>query len=360
MTTGMQLDRTLHAVLETFVERGYPPHYTELAARFGVGPEEGKKLVHDLAATGLPVWLYPGTDLIASCAPFNAQPTQYRLSGLGVEGGARGDQVGAGIEPHRQPRRREVVDELLPFLRPDAEPRGELRVVRRVSALHERLEDGVERPVELHSGRHRAPPGRSSAAAAASLRRDGVLGWLRASRRRRRGGGPERDRHRARGFEGVVDLAPLRRGEQVPSPRLVEDRAPEGDADVDPRQPALVRRRLRLGGEREPARREPALRQEVADVVADAPAQRREERVARVRPRALRPDDELVAPARRVESRVAPVLHRHRVHGQRSSRSAAPIAAGTAKMARTRRRVQRQSAGSWRGTVRRPPNCTHP
>src|SRR6266508_1173278 len=69
MTTGMQLDRTLHAVLETFVERGYPPHYTELAARFGVGPEEGKKLVHDLAATGLPVWLYPGTDLIASCAP---------------------------------------------------------------------------------------------------------------------------------------------------------------------------------------------------------------------------------------------------------------------------------------------------
>ncbi len=86
MTTGTQLDRTLHAVLETFVERGYPPHYTELAARFGVGPEEGKKLVHDLAATGLPVWLYPGTDLIASCAPFNAQPTQYRLS---VDGRAR-------------------------------------------------------------------------------------------------------------------------------------------------------------------------------------------------------------------------------------------------------------------------------
>jgi hypothetical protein len=80
MTTGTQLDRTLHAVLETFVERGYPPHYTELAARFGVGPEEGKKLVHDLAAAGLPVWLYPGTDLIASCAPFNAQPTPYRLS----------------------------------------------------------------------------------------------------------------------------------------------------------------------------------------------------------------------------------------------------------------------------------------
>ncbi len=59
MTTAARLDRTLHVVLETFVDRGYAPHYTEIAARFGVGPEEGKKLVHDLAATGLPVWLYP-------------------------------------------------------------------------------------------------------------------------------------------------------------------------------------------------------------------------------------------------------------------------------------------------------------
>lgn len=27
----------------------------------------------------MPIWLYPGTDLIASCAPFNNQPTQYRV-----------------------------------------------------------------------------------------------------------------------------------------------------------------------------------------------------------------------------------------------------------------------------------------
>jgi hypothetical protein len=38
MTTATQLDRTLHFVLETFVERGYAPHYTEIAARFGVAP----------------------------------------------------------------------------------------------------------------------------------------------------------------------------------------------------------------------------------------------------------------------------------------------------------------------------------
>jgi hypothetical protein len=75
----LQLDRTLQVILETLVERGYAPHYTELAARFGTSPEEAKGLLRDLVATGLPIWLYPGTDLIASCAPFNNQPTQYRL-----------------------------------------------------------------------------------------------------------------------------------------------------------------------------------------------------------------------------------------------------------------------------------------
>jgi hypothetical protein len=82
MTTppATQLDRTHHLVLETFVERGYAPHYTEIARRFGVPPEEGKALVRALASSGLPVWLYPGTDLLASCAPFNNQPTQYRIT----------------------------------------------------------------------------------------------------------------------------------------------------------------------------------------------------------------------------------------------------------------------------------------
>ncbi len=83
MTNPTQCDQTHHFILETFVERGYAPHYTEIAARFGVAPEEGKKLLHELTATGLPVWVYPGTDLIASCAPFNNQPTQYRV---GIDG----------------------------------------------------------------------------------------------------------------------------------------------------------------------------------------------------------------------------------------------------------------------------------
>jgi len=80
MIAATQLDRTHHFILETFVERGYAPHYTEIAARFGVAPEEGKRLLHDLMSTGLPLWVYPDTDLIASFAPFSNLPTQYRIS----------------------------------------------------------------------------------------------------------------------------------------------------------------------------------------------------------------------------------------------------------------------------------------
>ena len=37
-------------------------------------------LVHDLMSSGVPGWIHPGTDWIASFPPFNNQPTQYRLT----------------------------------------------------------------------------------------------------------------------------------------------------------------------------------------------------------------------------------------------------------------------------------------
>lgn len=80
MADTQQLDRTYHFILESFVERGQAPHYTEIAAEFSVPPEEGKRLLHELMATPLPVWLFPDTDLIASFAPFNNLPTQYRIT----------------------------------------------------------------------------------------------------------------------------------------------------------------------------------------------------------------------------------------------------------------------------------------
>ncbi len=78
-----QSDQTYHFILEYFVQRGYAPHFTEIAREFSVPPDQGKKLLHDLMSIKLPIWLYPGTDLIASFAPFNNLPTQYRIT---VEG----------------------------------------------------------------------------------------------------------------------------------------------------------------------------------------------------------------------------------------------------------------------------------
>jgi hypothetical protein len=79
-----ELDRTYHYIMETFVARGHAPHYTELAKKFNVNPDEGKKLLHDLIDTHvMPMWLYPETDLLVSFAPFNNLPNQYRIT---VEG----------------------------------------------------------------------------------------------------------------------------------------------------------------------------------------------------------------------------------------------------------------------------------
>ena len=76
-----QLDRAFHFIMETFVHRGYGPHYTEIAKRFGVTPNEGKALLHDVIDTRvMPMWLYPGTDLLMSFAPFNNLPNQYRIT----------------------------------------------------------------------------------------------------------------------------------------------------------------------------------------------------------------------------------------------------------------------------------------
>ncbi len=84
-TKGMEdkqlLDRTYHYIMETFIERGNAPRYTEIANKFGAKPDEGKRLLHDLINTHvMPMWLYPGTDLIVSFAPFNNLPNQYRIS----------------------------------------------------------------------------------------------------------------------------------------------------------------------------------------------------------------------------------------------------------------------------------------
>ena len=74
------LDKTFNIILRRMVETGQAPHYTEIATGLGVSVDEGRKALRDLIAAGVPGWLYPKTDFIASMAPFNNQPTQFRIT----------------------------------------------------------------------------------------------------------------------------------------------------------------------------------------------------------------------------------------------------------------------------------------
>ena len=81
MTNLTDLDRTFHFIMKRMVESGQAPHYTEVASGLGISMEEGRKALHDLFGTpGIPGWLFPNTDYIASFAPFNNLPTQYRIT----------------------------------------------------------------------------------------------------------------------------------------------------------------------------------------------------------------------------------------------------------------------------------------
>jgi hypothetical protein len=81
MANPADLDRTFHFIMKRMVESGQAPHYTEIASGLGISVEEGRKALHDLmAAPGIPGWLFPNTDYIASFAPFNNLPTQYRIT----------------------------------------------------------------------------------------------------------------------------------------------------------------------------------------------------------------------------------------------------------------------------------------
>lgn len=81
MTDTKILDQTFHFIMETFIERGNAPFYTEIAEHLNVKPDKGREILQSLISTGVtPMWLHPGTDLIASVAPFNNLPNQYRIT----------------------------------------------------------------------------------------------------------------------------------------------------------------------------------------------------------------------------------------------------------------------------------------
>jgi hypothetical protein len=83
MAEAELLDRAHAAIMRRFIATGQAPHYTELARELGLSMEEGRRLLPELMAAGIPGWLHPDTDYIVSFPPFHNLPTQYRVS---VEG----------------------------------------------------------------------------------------------------------------------------------------------------------------------------------------------------------------------------------------------------------------------------------
>ena len=80
MSNTEVLDQTFHFILKRMVVTGQAPHYTEIAVELNVSPEDGRKTMHKLFKSGIHGWLHPNTDFISSFAPFNNQPTQFRVS----------------------------------------------------------------------------------------------------------------------------------------------------------------------------------------------------------------------------------------------------------------------------------------
>ncbi len=80
MSEPKQLDRAFSFIMKRMMKTGQAPFYTEIAAELGVSVEEGRKILHDVFAAGIPGWVFPNTNYIVSFAPFNNLPTQYRIT----------------------------------------------------------------------------------------------------------------------------------------------------------------------------------------------------------------------------------------------------------------------------------------
>jgi hypothetical protein len=80
MAEPKQLEQAFNFIMARLVQTGQAPHFTEIATELGLGMEEGRLVLQALFATGMPAWLFPDTDLIASVAPFSSLPNQYRIT----------------------------------------------------------------------------------------------------------------------------------------------------------------------------------------------------------------------------------------------------------------------------------------
>ena len=74
------LNNAFHVIMKQMVATGQAPFYVELAKELGLSMKAGRQTLHTLFSSGIAGWLHPGTDLVASFAPFNNLPSMYRIS----------------------------------------------------------------------------------------------------------------------------------------------------------------------------------------------------------------------------------------------------------------------------------------
>jgi len=72
--------RAYTAITEHFVRTGRAPHYTELAARLGLSPEEARQVQRKAAESAIACWFVKDTDYVESWPPFSNVPTQYLVT----------------------------------------------------------------------------------------------------------------------------------------------------------------------------------------------------------------------------------------------------------------------------------------
>lgn len=107
------LDRTFHFILKRMVQTGQAPHYTEIASELGVPMEEGRKILRELFAAGVPGWLFPGTDYITSLLPSIIFPLSTGSPSTGSRSGSASEGLNrwrsAGYFPGKRCRSRRPV-----------------------------------------------------------------------------------------------------------------------------------------------------------------------------------------------------------------------------------------------------------
>ena len=74
------LDRLHGRVIRSFIATGHAPTYLDLARDEGLEPEAARAAVRELMPAAPGCWQHPGTDHIASYAPFNNLPTWHRVT----------------------------------------------------------------------------------------------------------------------------------------------------------------------------------------------------------------------------------------------------------------------------------------